>query len=352
MTREYYFGPGPASLPYEVLQEIQEEMFNWHNSELSILEVGHRSEVFTKALIELEQELRCVLSIPYDYKVIFMGCPTRMHFNLIPMNFIGDKEAAGFWLTGHWSCLAFDEASSNNNTYKIPLDTTQDEWQLQDNTAYVYATINETLEGFYFDPFIKKCSFPVVADLTSCLATEVVNIKDYSLIFAGAQKNLGCAGLSLVIVSSSFLEKRSSKSIPSYLDYRTYADANSLCVTPPTFNCDVMLKVVKWMKKQGGVSILAKENQRKSQALYTTIDNSNFYYNKVPIKFRSKVNVTFYLRDKSKEEAFFTAAKKRGLLGLEGHRTLGGVRASIYNAMPYQGVLELIDFMMEFEKNG
>lgn len=351
--RSYYFGPGPASLPDEVLQEIQEEMFNWRNSKLSILEVGHRSEIFTEAITELIKEFRCVLAIPNDYHIIFMGCPTRMHFNLIPMNFIGDKEAAGFWLTGHWSRLAFDEANNNKRAYQIPLATNAYEWQLQDNTAYVYATINETLEGVRFDPFLKTCKYPVVADLTSCLATEVVHIENYAFIVAGAQKNLGCAGLSVAIVSPEFLDKiKSHNNIPSYLNYRTYADANSLCVTPPTFNCDVMLKVINWIKKQGGVATLAQENQRKSQTLYQAIDNSNLYYNQVPIEARSKVNVTFNLKDKSKEPDFFAAAKNAGLIGLEGHRTLGGVRASLYNAMPYQGVLELIDFMMEFEKHG
>lgn len=356
MSRPFYFGAGPAQLPEEVLCGIQSELLNWHHSGLSILEIGHRTVLFEEVMVELEACLRDLLSVPAHYQILFMGCPVRAHFGLIPLHFLSAHQQAGYWLTGHWSELAYKEAVKLKQAYCIARSTSSgkkglliERDEFQDNTGFVYFTPNETIDGVRFYPAMEDIAFPVIADMTSCLLTESIRVEDYALILAGTQKNLGMAGLSVVIINERFMDKIQTNNLPTYLDYRTYARTHSLAVTPPTFNCEIMLKMLKWMKAQGGLAAISTANIKKADTLYEYIDSTDFYRNEVESRARSRVNVTFHLQDKSLEPLFIKEAKAHHLLGLEGHRSVGGLRASLYNAMPYEGVIHLIKFMKGFE---
>lgn len=342
MNRPFYFGAGPAHLPEEVLLDVQAEWLNWQSTQLSILEIGHRTPQFEARMASLTSLFRSVLNVPDHYHVLFMGLPTRAHFGLIPQHFLNPNQQAGYWLTGHWSNLAYQEAQKLKQAFCI-----EGEWTNK-NPAYVYFTPNETIEGVRFQPSLKEVTFPVIADMTSCLFTEVIEVTDYAMIFAGSQKNFGAAGLGVVIIEDQFLNTVKELRLPTYLDYRTYAKTHSMCVTPPVFNCELTFKMLEWMQSQGGLNVLAAQNKHKAKCLYDYIDSTDFYINRIEKQARSRVNVTFFLKNRALEGLFFAEANAHGLIGLQGHRSQGGVRVGLYNAVSNEAVDQLIIFMKTF----
>ena len=339
----YYFGAGPATLPKAILRDAEAELLNWKNTGLSVLEIGHRTEVFTALLEEAKADLRDLLRIPDNYHILFLGGAARTQFAMVPLNLItSDKNQAGYICSGLWSELAFEEAKRLSDAYLL----TEVE-ALKQNTAYVYYTPNETVNGVYLDrPNVGD--IPLVADMTSCLLSEPVDVSKFGLIFAGAQKNIGPAGLTLVIIRDDLLKIIPKHVVPTMLDYQVHAKNHSVYATPPVFQCDMAAKMFKWVKAEGGVEALYPINQAKAAKLYAYIDASEAYVCDIEESLRSIMNVCFSMRDQTKEADFLKAAEKKGLRGLKGHRVCGGLRASLYNAMPMEGVDALLKFMDDF----
>ncbi len=357
MKRIYNFGAGPAMLPESILKEAQEELLNWNNLGLSVLEVGHRTKEFKELLIHAEQTLRQLLNIPNNYQILFLGSAARTQFSMIPMNLIQDKPA-GYIVTGIWSKLALKEAQHLKNAYCVASTEQfhyqsipkQQELTIQEDSSYIYYTPNETINGVRF-PYVPKVNnIPLIADMTSCLLSEPIDVRQYDLIFAGAQKNIANAGLTLVIVKEELLEQSNQLSIPTMLDYKVHIQNHSLYATPPVFNCYLAAKMFDWIKAKGGVDALFAENCRKAAKLYQYLDSTLFYTTRVNPEARSIMNVCFSLKNATLEELFLEKAQQQGLYALKGHRLVGGLRASIYNAMPMEGVDALIHFMQEFAK--
>lgn len=355
--RPFNFGAGPAMLPQEVIETAKENLLNWNHTGVSMLELGHRTPDFIELLEETEALLRALLSISSEYHVLFLGTPARFHFGMIPLNFLNPKKEAGYLITGLWSSLAFKEAlrvgratciasSEEVHFQNIPKEET---WKLPQSPAYVYYTPNETVNGVRVDLNKTLSQYPLVADMTSCLLTEPLDINAYDLIFAGAQKNIANAGLTIVIIKDAFLKTIENESLLTYLDYRTHVQHRSLYATPPTFNCYIAKLMFDWIQKKGGVSALYKENCEKSSSLYAYLDASSFYHAEIRNKSdRSLTNVCFRMVRNELEETFLKEAEQEGLLNLRGHKTHGGLRASLYNAMPLDGVKKLIAFMDDF----
>ncbi|AHE67342.1 phosphoserine aminotransferase [Legionella oakridgensis ATCC 33761 = DSM 21215] len=345
-------------LPESVLREAQSELMNWQGSGMSVLEIGHRTDEFKAMLDEAEALLRELLAIPDHYHVLFLGGAARTQFAMIPMNLLSPAEQAGYLVSGLWSSLAFTEATKLTNAYCIASSESDgfvsipepQSWQVRQNTAYVYFTPNETINGVRFSSPPSVANIPLVADMTSCLLSEPLNVADYGLIFAGAQKNIAAAGLTIVIIRDDLLQKSGDRLLPTMMDYRTHVAYHSVYATPPVFNCYLAGKMFKWIKAQGGVEPLYHQNCQKAARLYQYIDESSFYYGRVEQHARSIVNVCFALKKPSLEQEFVRAAAQRGLLSLAGHRMAGGLRASLYNAMPMSGVELLIAFMQEFSE--
>lgn len=358
-NRVYNFGAGPAALPESILREAQAECLNWHGLGLSVMEVGHRTDVFMALLREAEQDLRDLLSIPDHYHVLFLGGAARTQFATVPLNFIQAPQQGAYLVSGVWSYLALQEAQKLKQAYCLASSDVEqqffsapkaNDWLLQPNTAYVYYTPNETVNGVRF-PYVPKVNGkPLIADMTSCLLSEVIHVEDYGLIFAGSQKNIAPAGLTVVIVRDELLKQRSPSVIPTMFDYQTHVDHRSLYATPPVFNCYMAAKMFKWLKAQGGVGAMEKINRQKAQRLYQYIDDSAFYHCPIAIESRSNMNVCFSIRTSELEPLFLQQAEAQGLVALKGHRLVGGLRASLYNAMPMAGVEALLAFMQAFAK--
>ncbi|KTD70391.1 phosphoserine aminotransferase [Legionella santicrucis] len=357
-TRVYNFGAGPAMLPECILREAQEEFLDWKNLGISVLEIGHRSSEFMALLNHAEQTLRELLTIPKNYQILFLGGAARTQFAMIPMNLLHPNEQAGYIITGIWSHIAFSEAqylkkayciaSSEKNSYKnIP---SAKDWEINENTAYVYYTANETVNGVQF-PYVPPITeIPLVADMTSSLLSEPLDVSKFGLIFAGAQKNIANAGLTIVIIRDDLLERAPNPPVPTMLHYKTQAEHHSLYATPPVFNCYLADKMFRWIKAQGGVDEMYRLNCQKATKLYQYLDSSEFYSTDIDNDARSIVNVCFSLKNTRLENEFLRLAQLRGLYALKGHRLVGGIRASLYNAMPMAGVDALIEFMSEFAK--
>ena len=353
----YNFGAGPAMLPQSVLIEAQAELLDWQHLGMSILEVGHRTPEFIALLEHAKQSLRCLLSIPANYQILFLGGAARTQFAMIPMNFVSPAEQAAYIVSGIWSKMAFLEAkhlkkaycisSEVNDTFTSVPDFSQ--LSIEDNTSYLYYTPNETVNGIRFPSVPNTHGIPLIADMTSCLLSEPIDVSQYGLIFAGAQKNIANAGLTVVIIRDDLLKNSPNPSIPSMMDYAVQAQHQSLYATPPVFNCYLADKMFDWIKAQGGVAALSKINSEKAAKLYQFIDTSAFYSTRVDKQARSLMNVCFDLKRPELNDEFINKAHAKGLLALGGHRAVGGVRASIYNAMPMEGVDALIHFMSEFE---
>lgn len=356
MKRIYNFGAGPAMLPEAILKEAQEELLNWQNLGMSVLEVGHRTDEFKNLLHQTEATLRHLLSIPSNYRVLFLGGAARTQFAMVPMNLIQNKPA-GYIVTGVWSKLAFNEAQhlknasyvANTEDKKYRTIPEQHELKIQEHSAYIYYTPNETVNGVRF-PYVPKVhGLPLIADMTSCLLSEPIDVRQFDLIFAGAQKNIANAGLTLVIIKEDLLEQAHS-AIPSMLDYKVHVNNHSLYATPPVFNCYLAAKMLEWITAQGGVEALYAANCRKAAKLYHYLDSNPFYISMVDPQARSIMNVCFTLENQQLEALFLKQAQDEGLCALQGHRLVGGLRASLYNAMPMTGVDALISFMQKFSE--
>ena len=357
MSRAYNFCAGPAALPQAVLEQAQQEMLDYRGLGLSIMEMSHRDNVFVEIAEQAEKDLRDLMGISDDYTVLFLQGGASSQFAMVPMNLLGEGQTADYINTGQWSKKAIKEAgrygkinvaasSEDTNFSTVP---PQDSWNLSDNPAYVHYCPNETIGGLEYSFVPALGDTPLVADMSSTILSRPVDVNQYGLIYAGAQKNIGPAGLTLVIVRKDLLGKASS-SVPAMLNYQIHADNGSMYNTPPTYAWYLSGLVFSWLKKQGGVGNMGEINQRKAEKLYGFIDNSGLYSNPVEVISRSRMNVPFVLADDRLDKPFLDQAQAAGLLNLKGHRSVGGMRASIYNAVPEAAVDALVDFMAEFEK--
>lgn len=356
MTRSHNFCAGPASLPLEVLQQAASEMTDWQGTGLSIMEMSHRADEIVKITDTAESDFRDLLKISDDYAVLFLQGGASTQFSAVPLNLLGDRKSADYVNTGEWSKKAIKEAkrygavnvvasSEATNFSSVPAFDT---WKLDPNAAYLHYTPNETIGGveFFWEP---EVNVPVVADMSSTILSRVIDVSKFGVIYAGAQKNIGPAGLTIVVVRKDLLGK-SLPICPVMLDYKTAADNASMYNTPPTYALYLAGLVFKWLKKQGGLEGMEVINRRKAGKLYGYIDSSGFYSNPVAKDARSLMNVPFVLPNDSLDKPFLKEAEGRRLLNLKGHRSVGGMRASIYNAVGEESVDALIDFMKDFAK--
>ncbi len=357
MTRVFNFSAGPAALPEEVLQQAREELLDWRGSGMSVMEMSHRGKEFVAIAAEAEADLRELLQVPDNYKVLFLQGGASAQFAAVPMNLLRGKTRADYVNTGQWSKKAISEAKKHcevniaasgehSNFMSIP---PQSEWRLDPDAAYVHYTPNETISGVEFHWVPEVGDVPLVADMSSTLLSRPIDVSKFGLIYAGAQKNIGPAGLTIVIVREDLIGG-ASKATPTILDYQLQAEADSMYNTPPTFAWYLAGLVFKWLKSKGGLAGMAEINRRKAEKLYNAIDSSDFYSNPVDPACRSWMNVPFLLADESLNATFLKEAKEAGLETLAGHRSVGGMRASIYNAMPEAGVDRLIEFMGDFAR--
>lgn len=357
MTRAYNFCAGPAALPEAVLKKAQAEMLDYHGRGLSVMEMSHRSEEFVAIAHKAERDLRELMAIPEHYKVLFLQGGASTQFAQVPLNLLGDRSSADYVNTGEWSKKAIKEAKrycnvnvaatdEANNFTRVPDFST---WKLDPGAAYLHYTPNETIQGVEYD-FIPDVKVPLVADYSSSILSRPIDVSKFGLIYAGAQKNIGPAGITVVIVREDLLGKALAIT-PTMLDYKIHADNESMYNTPPTYAWYLAGLVFEWIKEQGGVEGMARLNQAKKDKLYSYIDNSGFYKNPVAINNRSWMNVPFTLPDAALDKPFLKEAEERRLLNLKGHRLVGGMRASIYNPVPMEAVDALIAFMQDFAKS-
>jgi phosphoserine aminotransferase len=356
MARVFNFSAGPAALPEEVLSQAAAEMLDWHGCGMSVMEMSHRGREFIAIAEQAESDLRELLSIPGNYKVLFLQGGATLQFGMLPMNLLRGRKSADFVNTGEWSKKAMKEAGGfcqarvvasaedKNFTYAPE----QSSWKLDPDAAYVHYTSNETIGGveFHWTPDAGKV--PLVADMSSHFLSRPVDVGRHAVIYAGAQKNVGPAGLTVVIIRDDMLGG-APKGTPSMLDYKVHADAGSMSNTPPTYAIYLAGLVFQWIKRQGGITAMERHAIERSSLLYEALDRSSFYANPVRKQDRSRMNVPFTLADSKLDDEFLKGAKERGMVELKGHRSVGGMRASMYNAMSIEGVRHLVDYMSDFE---
>ncbi|GMQ96346.1 MAG: 3-phosphoserine/phosphohydroxythreonine transaminase [Gammaproteobacteria bacterium] len=357
MSRVFNFSAGPAMLPTAVLARAQKEILDWHGTGMSIMEMSHRGKEFMSVAEKTEADLRELLSIPSNYKVLFLQGGATSQFSMVPMNLLAGRSDADYILTGLWSKKAITEAkrfctvniaaSSEPDNYRsIPAP---DGWQLNSNAAYVHYTPNETIGGVEFHWIPNTGSVPLVADMSSTILSRPLSVERFGIIYAGAQKNIGPAGLTLVIVRDDLIGHLPDNA-PSMFDYKTHAASDSMFNTPPTYAWYLAGLMFEWLKELGGLAVMGEINERKARKLYELIDHSDFYANPVEPSCRSWMNIPFTLAHEELNDEFLQQAREADLTALKGHRSVGGMRASIYNAMPEEGVDALISFMKDFEQ--
>ncbi|HEO8421486.1 MAG: 3-phosphoserine/phosphohydroxythreonine transaminase [Niallia sp.] len=358
MKRAYNFNAGPAALPEWVLQEAKEHWLNFNDTGMSLMELSHRSKDYEAVHNEAKELLTSLLSIPDNYEILFLQGGASLQFTMVPMNLLSKNQTAYYALTGVWSEKAIKEAaklgntaisasSKNDNYTYIP---TPEQIELPKDAAYLHITSNNTIYGTQWRNYPTNLSVPLIADMSSDILSTPIDISQFGVIYAGAQKNLGPSGVTVVIIRKDLI--REDLALPTMLSYHTHAKNNSLFNTPPTLGIYLLSLVLKWVKQQGGVEGIAAINDTKAQQLYTVIDESNgFYRGHAEEKSRSKMNVTFTLPSESLTKDFLQEAKEAGFVGLNGHRSVGGCRASIYNAVPLDHVMELAKFMKNFQNN-
>lgn len=356
-NRVYNFNPGPAVLPEPVLKEVQENLMSLPGVGMSVLEISHRSATFENILNETIQDLRRLANIPDNYKILFLGGGASLQFSMVPLNLMPPKNKADYIVTGSWSKKAVKEAkrvgevniaatTEGENFKRIPK---QDELKLTSDVSYVHYTSNNTIYGTEWHYIPDVGNIPLVCDASSDIFSRPIDVSKFALIYAGAQKNLGPAGVTLVIIREDLLE-RSQDSLHTMLNYKIHAENNSLYNTPPVFGIYIVGLVAKWLISLGGLEAIAKINEEKAKLIYDEIDNSSdFYRGHAEKDSRSKMNVVFRLPSEELEKQFVKEATERSLVGLKGHRSVGGLRASIYNAFPLEGVKALVEFMREFK---
>lgn len=357
MTQVYNFSAGPAMLPVEVLHRAQQELCNWQGLGASVMEVSHRSEQFMQVAEQAERDLRSLLQIPENYRVLFCHGGARGQFAAVPLNLLDKCNKADYIDGGYWARCAIKEAKkycTPNIIDVIEKDKKKcsilpmKQWKLNDHAAYIHYCPNETIDGVAVHEEPDFGDAVVVADYSSSILSKPIDVSRYGVIYAGAQKNIGPAGLTIVIVRDDLLGKARGE-LPSILNYKVLADNNSMFNTPPTFAWYLSGLVFGWLIEQGGLVVMEKRNLAKAKLLYDAIDDGDFYRNEVAKNNRSKMNVPFQLKDKELDGVFLKECEEKGLLALKGHRDAGGMRASIYNAMPIEGVKALVDFMVDFK---
>ncbi len=360
MSRVWNFSAGPAVLPEDVLRQAADEMLDWHGSGMSVMEMSHRGKEFISIAEQAEADLRELLAIPSNYRVLFMQGGAIAENALIPMNLLGSKGVADYVVTGSWSVKSQKEArkygavniAATSEPSGFTTVPAMAEWKLSADPAYVFACTNETIGGveYPFEPDLARIGrgeVPVVADMSSHILSRAIDVSKYGLIFGGAQKNIGPAGLTLVIVRDDLIGHAMAH-CPTAFDFRIVADNHSMYNTPPTYAIYIAGLVFQWLKRAGGVAAIEAQNIAKAKLLYDFLDGSDFYENRVDPACRSRMNVPFFLKDEALNDAFLAESKVAGLVQLKGHKSVGGMRASIYNAMPLAGVQALIDFMRDF----
>jgi len=356
MTRVFNFSPGPATLPEPVLRKAAEEMLDWHGSGMSVMEMSHRGKEFISIHAEAESLLRELLGVPASYKVLFMQGGAIGENAIVPMNLIGKTGKADYICTGDWSKKSIKEAKSYG---KVNVAATgeagtftaipkQSEWKLDPEASYVHICSNETIGGVEYHWTPDTGAVPLVADMSSNIMSRVIDVSKYGLIYAGAQKNMGPSGVTVVIVRDDLIG-HALPITPSAFNYKLQADNDSMYNTPPTYAIYIAGLVFKYIKEQGGLKAMEAHNKAKAAVLYEYLDNSKFYRNPVAKEDRSLMNVPFKLKDDALDDAFLKGAQAKGMIQLKGHRSVGGMRASIYNAMPIEGVKALVAYMKEFE---
>ncbi|KFN02553.1 3-phosphoserine/phosphohydroxythreonine transaminase [Bacillus clarus] len=356
MERVYNFSAGPSILPLPVLEKVQKEFLNYNGTGMSVMEMSHRSSYFQSIIDEASSLLRELMNIPNDYDILFLQGGASLQFSMIPLNLMSKHKRAGYVLTGSWSKKALQEAekvgevqviaSSEKEKFStIPkIDVSKNDLELD----YVHITTNNTIEGIKYVDIPHLEGIPLVADMSSNILSEEYDVKKFGLIYAGAQKNLGPAGLTIVIIKKELIGE-APVSCPAMLNYETYSKNNSLYNTPPSFSIYVTKLVLEWLKEQGGVSAIEELNRKKASLLYNFLEESKLFTSPVDPVYRSLMNIPFTTPSEELNSQFLQRAKERGLVTLKGHRSVGGMRASIYNAMPIEGVQKLVDYMKEFE---
>lgn len=355
MTKIYNFSAGPAVLPKPVLARAQAEMLDWHSSGMSVMEMSHRGKEFMSILEKAEADLRALMNIPNNYKVLFLQGGAIAENAMIPLNLLSGK-SADYAVTGGWSKRSVEDAKAYG-VINVVVSTEADKythvpdfasWKLNKEAAYLHICTNETMSGVEFDGLPNTNGVPIVADMSSHILSRTSDVSQYGVIYAGAQKNIGPAGLCIVIVREDLLG-RASPLTPAVFNWKTQAENQSMINTPPTYSIYIAGLVFEWLLAQGGVAAIEKVNIAKAKLLYDYIDSTDFYANHVSINNRSRMNIPFFLADESLNAQFLKGAEAHGLLQLKGHRAVGGMRASIYNAMPMEGVSALVSYMQAFE---
>ena len=357
MERIFNFSAGPAALPQEVLEQAREELVNWRGCGMSVMEMSHRGKEYMSIQAEAEADLRELMGIPANYKALFLQGGASSQFAMIPMNLYRGKASADYLNTGEWSKKAIKEAKkygavnvvASSEDKNFSYAPTQNAWKLDPNAAYVHYTPNETIGGVEIFWTPETGNVPLVADMSSNILSRPIDVSKFGLIYAGAQKNIGPAGLTIVIVREDLLGE-TVKGTPTMFDYKVAADNDSMYNTPPTYAIYIAGLVFKMLKAKGGIAAMEKTNRAKAKLLYDALDASSFYSSPVAVENRSLMNIPFTLKDAALDEEFIKGAKARGMVQIKGHRSVGGMRASIYNAMPIEGVQALVDWMKEFEK--
>ncbi|MCX9156029.1 3-phosphoserine/phosphohydroxythreonine transaminase [Niveibacterium sp. 24ML] len=367
MTRPWNFGAGPATLPEAVLRQVAGEMLDWHGSGMSVMEMSHRGKEFMAIIEQAEADLRDLMAVPSNYKILFMQGGAIAENAIIPLNLAGKNQKIDFIETGSWTTKSLKEARRYGDVHiaassldpaakqgKYTCIPSFDQWRLRSDAAYLHLCSNETIDGVEFFDWPDMAALgapdvPVVADVSSDILSRPLDVSRFGLLFGGAQKNIGPAGLTIVIVRDDLLDQ-SNPLCPLAFQYKTVAENGSMFNTPPTFPIYIAGLVFQWLKQQGGVEAVERTNIAKAKLLYDALDASDLYVCHVDPSVRSRMNVPFFLRDESLNDAFLVGAKARGLLQLKGHKSVGGMRASIYNAMPLEGVQALVDYLREFEQ--
>ncbi|MES1926906.1 3-phosphoserine/phosphohydroxythreonine transaminase [Salinisphaera sp. T31B1] len=359
MARVYNFSAGPATLPVEVLEKAQADLLDWQGCGMSVMEMSHRGSEFVSIADKARADLKTLLNVPDDYSILFLQGGAAGQFAGVPLNLMGDSSKADYVINGSWGKKAVKEAGKFGDA-QVAANSAVDgsftdvpprgDWQLRDDAAYVHYTPNETIEGIEFPDVPDTGDVPLVADWSSAFLSKPIDVSKFGVIYAGAQKNAGPAGMTLVIVRNDLMGNP-QKGVPMVLDYKQQADADSMLNTPSCFAWYMCGLTFEWILDNGGLEGMAELNAKKAKTLYEAIDGSDFYRNPVAAKARSRMNVPFLLADESLNKKFLAEAEAAGLSTLKGHRSVGGMRASIYNAMPQAGVDALVDFMRAFEKD-
>jgi phosphoserine aminotransferase len=364
MSRVYNFSAGPAVLPQEVLKQAAEEMLDWHGSGMSVMEMSHRGKEFISIYEAAERDFRELLGVPANYRILFLQGGGIGANAIVPLNLVGRKSqpaVVDFIKTGSWSAKSIKEAkkyctvnvAASSEDIKFHAIPPRDTWKLSKDAAYVHICTNETIDGveFNFTPDVgaETNNAPIVADMSSHILSRQIDVSKYGVIFGGAQKNIGPAGVTVVVVRDDLIG-HALPICPSAFDWKLVAENQSMYNTPPTYAIYIAGLVFQWLKKQGGVAAMERRNIEKASLLYDYLDATDFYSNNIAKDCRSRMNVPFFLSNESLNDAFLAGAKERGLLQLKGHKSVGGMRASVYNAMPIEGVLALVDYLKEFEK--